>query len=81
MQTTVHFYSYFKDLTGCQQATESLPEGSTLEDLLKLILARFPKLAPMRNSMLLAVGLEYQDSSYLLKEGDEVSLFPPVQGG
>lgn len=81
MQTTVHFYSYFKDLTGCQQATESLPEGSTLEDLLKLMFARFPKLAPMRNSMLLAVGLEYQDRSYSLKEGDEVSLFPPVQGG
>ena len=31
--------------------------------------------------MLVAVGVDYQKPDYLLKEGDEVSLFPPVQGG
>jgi len=25
--------------------------------------------------------VDYQDPSYVLKEGDELSLFPPVQGG
>jgi molybdopterin converting factor small subunit len=35
----------------------------------------------MRNSTLIAVGVDYQEKSYVLKEGDEVSLFPPVQGG
>jgi molybdopterin converting factor small subunit len=29
----------------------------------------------------MAVGVEYQTQDYLLREGDEVSLFPPVQGG
>jgi molybdopterin converting factor small subunit len=42
---------------------------------------RFPKLAAMQKSMLVAVGVEYQDRSYVLQNGDEVSLFPPVQGG
>jgi molybdopterin converting factor small subunit len=32
-------------------------------------------------ALLLAVGVEYQPRSYVLKDGDEVSLFPPVQGG
>jgi len=27
------------------------------------------------------VGVDYQDRAYVLKEADEVSLFPPVQGG
>jgi molybdopterin converting factor small subunit len=81
MQVTVCFYSYFKDLAGCAQVAESLPEGSTLEDLLKQLAFRFPKLDPMRKSALLAVGVDYQDRSFVLKAGDEVSLFPPVQGG
>jgi molybdopterin converting factor small subunit len=81
MLVTVRFYSYFKDLTGCAQVTETLPDGSTLEDLLKLLVTRFPKLASMRKSTLMAVGVDYQDRSYVLRAGDKVSLFPPVQGG
>jgi molybdopterin converting factor small subunit len=81
MVVTVSFYSYFKDLAGCGQAVETLPEGSTVGDLLKALTARFPKLAAMRKSTLAAVGVDYQPHGYVLKEGDEVSLFPPVQGG
>jgi MoaD family protein len=81
MQIPVHFYSYFKDLTGCAQATEQLPPGSTIGDLLQRLMTRFPKLEAMRKSTLVAVGLDYQDRHYALKDGDEVSLFPPVQGG
>lgn len=81
MRISVSFYSYFRDLTGCAQATEELPEGSSLTDLFGRLVARFPKLAAMRQSTLMAVGVDYQDRSYVLKAGDEVSLFPPVQGG
>jgi molybdopterin converting factor small subunit len=35
----------------------------------------------MQKSTLMAVGVDYQDRTCILKEGDEVSLFPPVQGG
>jgi molybdopterin converting factor small subunit len=30
---------------------------------------------------LVAVGVDYQAGDYVLAPGDEVSLFPPVQGG
>jgi molybdopterin converting factor small subunit len=81
MSVTVHFYSYFKDLAGCADATESIIPGTTIAELQEKLFARFPKLASMQKSMLVAVGVEYQPRTYLLKEGDEVSLFPPVQGG
>lgn len=81
MDVTVSFYSYFKDLTGCAQTTETVPDGSTIQDLLKKLGVRFPRLAAMQRSILIAVGLDYQERGYVLKEGDEVSLFPPVQGG
>jgi molybdopterin converting factor small subunit len=81
MRVTVSFYSYFKDLAGCAQAVEIMPAGSTLDVLYGRLTARFPKLAAMQKSTLIAVGVDYQRRDYVLKENDEVSLFPPVQGG
>ena len=81
MQVTVNFYSYLKDLTACAQVTETLPEGDTLNDLFKKLVTRFPRLETIQKSILIAVGVDYQKGDYLLKAGDEVSLFPPVQGG
>ena len=77
----ISFYSFFKELTGCAGTSQTLPLGSTLGELIKRLVAVFPKLEPMQKSMLLAVGVEYQDRNYILRDGDEVSLFPPVQGG
>jgi molybdopterin converting factor small subunit len=81
MNIRVTFYSYFKELTGTANACEELPEGSTLAVLYARLMARFPKLVAMERSTLMAVGVDYQPRDYVLKEGDEVSLFPPVQGG
>ena len=81
MSVTVHFYYYFKELTDCAQTAEPLAPGATVADLLAQLFVRFPKLAAMQNSTLVAVGVNYQPKTYALQEGDEVSLFPPVQGG
>jgi len=81
MQVTVFFHSYFKELTGCARTTEEMPLGSTLGDLYQQLIQRFPKLEAIQKSTLMAVGLDDQRRSHVLKEADEVSLFPPVQGG
>jgi molybdopterin converting factor small subunit len=81
MLVALHFYSYFKDLAGCEQTTETLPEGSTIDDLIEVLARRFPRVGSMRKATLFAVGVDYQPRSHVLKEGEEVSLFPPVQGG
>jgi molybdopterin converting factor small subunit len=81
MQVSVQFHSYFKDLAGCAGTTASLDAGSTLGALHDQLMARFPKLAAMKKSTLLAVGVDYQPRDYVLQAGDDVSLFPPVQGG
>ena len=81
MNITILFHSYFRDLTGVAQATETLSEGTTLGELYNRLKARFPKLGPMEKSTLMAVGVEYQSRNHPLSDGDEVSFFPPVQGG
>jgi molybdopterin converting factor small subunit len=81
VQIPIHFYSYFRDLTGCAETTVEVPAAATLGALHEQLMARFPRLAAMKKSTLLAVGVEYQSRDYVLKEGEEVSLFPPVSGG
>jgi MoaD family protein len=81
MNVTVVFYSYFKDLAGRDEVVLEIAPGHTIDSLLTQVFADFPRLAEMRRSMLVAVGVEYQNGSYALKPGDRVSLFPPVQGG
>lgn len=81
MHIHVTFYSYFKELTGVSAATVAMTGGATLGELFERLLKDYPGLEPMRRSTLLAVGVDYQPREYTLKDGDEVALFPPVQGG
>lgn len=81
MNIPVTFYSYFKELAGAANANEEVPEGCTLGAFHGRLMTRFPKLAAMERSTLIAVGVDYQPRDYVLKQGDDVSLFPPVQGG
>ncbi|MBI5774848.1 MAG: MoaD/ThiS family protein [Verrucomicrobia bacterium] len=81
MRIRTQFFSYFKELTGCAETTVELPADSTIAALLEQLHVRFPRMKPMQNSTLIAVGVEYQPRDYVLRDGDEVSLFPPVQGG
>lgn len=81
MNIRVSFYSYLKDLTGCAEYTAAVPEGATLTVLKSSLLTRFPGLHQFEKSMLTAVGVDYQGPGYVLQPGDDVALFPPVQGG
>ncbi len=81
MNVRVHFYSYFRELTGCADTIVTLAPGGSIAELLKVLWERFPRLAGLERSTLIAVGVEYQRPDYRLHADDEVSLFPPVQGG
>ena len=81
MKITVLFWSYFADLAGCKKTEIEIENGATLAKLHEAVCEQFPKLLEAKNSTLKAVGVDYQDDDFVLSEGDEVSLFPPVQGG
>lgn len=81
MTIPVTFWSYFADLAGGAETHVELDEGATVETLLQTLYRDHPALSGLRRSTLVAVGVEYQDDGYVLRPGDRVSLFPPVQGG
>ena len=81
MTVTIKFWSYSRDHTHCESTEIELPDSATLGEAHLAVLNQFPALAAMKNSTLKAVGVDYQDDDFVLNNGDEVSLFPPVQGG
>ena len=81
MKVKVKFWSYFRDQAGCDETVVELEDNATLANLVASVYKKFPKLIGTKKCTLKAVGLDYQDDDYILSEGDEVSLFPPVQGG
>ena len=81
MTVTVKFWSYFKDHTECAETSLELPPDATLGEAHAAVIAQFPVLGDMQSSTLKAVGVNYQPDEFLLTDDDEISLFPPVQGG
>ena len=81
MRVRVQFFSYLRELAGCPHISMELPDGHRIADLLERLYTLHPPLASLHASTLIAVGVEYQGRSYVLHDGDEVSLFPPVSGG
>ena len=81
MKLTVRFWSYFADIAGCTETAIETQVGATLGQLHDRVCEKFPKLADARNSTLKAVGVDYQDDDFVLNDGDNISFFPPVQGG
>jgi molybdopterin synthase sulfur carrier subunit len=54
-------------------------KGETLSSLLEIVRRDFPRLSLA--DILVAVNQEFAGPGYVLQEGDEVALIPPVSGG
>ena len=81
MTIPIQFWSYFRDLAGVPGLEVELAEEATVADALDLVYICHPKLAALRKSTLIAVGVDYASPGQVLRPGDEIALFPPVQGG
>jgi molybdopterin converting factor small subunit len=73
---------YFAQLRGLEGPDSlELPEGATVEDLLKRLFQLKPALEVWNKHLLIAAQTEWVQRDYLVKPGDLISLMPPVQGG
>ncbi len=81
MKLRVLFFSVLRDITGTDEITMEVPQGSTMSTLLAQIETRWPKLRDWQNSLLLALDQTYVKRDALLHDGGEVAIMPPVQGG
>jgi len=81
MKVRVHFYAQLRDLAGTAEREVELREGARIGDLLELLYEDQPVLRQQDKTILVGAGLEFVDRNHALKEGEEIAVMPPVQGG
>ena len=81
MKITVQFFSFLRQLVGCNELSLDLPEGLTVADALLQVYTKFPRLKEAEKTTLIAVGVEFANPTAPLRDGDVISLMPPLQGG
>ncbi|MSP24944.1 MAG: MoaD/ThiS family protein [Myxococcales bacterium] len=70
-----------RDVVGADDVEFVLEEPCSAAELLGLICARFPALAPHKGSLRIAINGAYAGADDPVRPGDEVALIPPVCGG
>ena len=77
----VLFFGGARDAVGGNTVTLELDAPSTVAAAFNQLLARFSALGRFGNSLLIAVNQEYASKETVLKDKDELAIFPPVSGG
>jgi molybdopterin synthase catalytic subunit len=81
VRINVRFFAILKDRTGESGTSLELPRDSTVATAIESVAKQFPDLARDCNRIAFAVNRSYVKSDYILTEGDELALIPPVSGG
>ena len=81
MRLTIKPFAQLRERLDTWTLEVELPSGATAAELLELLVAEHPALAPFRESLLLARGTEMLPAGRALADGDVVALYPPFSGG
>lgn len=73
MKITVKLFASLRQFGPDEQVIE-LPENATIDDAIDAL--NIPKI-----SLLRIVNGEHRPAKHILKDGDELALFPPIAGG
>jgi MoaE-MoaD fusion protein len=81
VRVKVLFFGQLKDIVGRSQDALEVSEGDTAGSLFEHYAARFPEIAALSGSIVLARNHAFTARSTILADGDEIALLPPVSGG
>jgi molybdopterin converting factor small subunit len=73
MKVKIKLFASLREFGPDEQVVE-MPENATIDDAINSL--TLPKMA-----LLKIVNGEHRPAKYILKEGDELALFPPIAGG
>jgi len=77
----VLFFGAARDAVAANQLELSLDAPATVSSAFRNLAGRFSQLERFGRSLLFAVNQEYATPDTVLKENDELAVFPPVSGG
>lgn len=81
VKVRVLFFGAARDVVDQNPLEISLAAPATVSTAFQSLVAKFSELERFRRSLLFAVNQEYATPDTMLKENDELAVFPPVSGG
>jgi molybdopterin converting factor subunit 1 len=81
MRLQLKLFASFREVVGARELQWEIEDHSTVQDLLKALIDRYPRLSATLDQGMVALNHEYVSHDVALSDGDEVGLIPPVSGG
>lgn len=81
MNIRVRYFASFREITGLNEETLTLPGEADVAVVRALLLTRYPRLQSIMERSTCAVNHRYMPPDTALHDGDEVVFIPPVGGG
>lgn len=80
MKINLVAFGIAREILQSKQIEFELNPGDTISTLKKNLFKRYPDFSKLK-SLAFAIGENYQEDTYGLRENDEVVIIPPVSGG
>lgn len=80
MKVKILAFGIAKDIVGARKGEMDFTEEASISQVKAALTDRFPDFEALRKFSI-AVNEEYQEDDYIIKEGDELAIIPPVSGG
>jgi len=77
----VIFFAHLRELSGQQKIELEIPAGTDILTLKDMMVARFPRLKPAIDTIIIAINQEFAADNVTIPDDAEVAIFPPVSGG
>ena len=81
MEVTVRYFAAHKELAGAAEETVAVPEGTTVAQLMEELFRLHPPLRELQRDTVVSVNRGVGTDDIVLRDGDDVALFPPIGGG
>ena len=79
MKVTVRFFAQFREIVGEKQKEVEIEDGRMLHDIIFRLRNEYPEL--QKQKIIVSLNHKYAHPEEILKDNDEVAVFPPVSGG
>lgn len=80
MTVKILAFGIAKDIVGGKMGEMEFSENASISDIKSALVDKYPSFEQLRKFSI-AVNEEYRDDAYVVKEGDELVIIPPVSGG
>jgi molybdopterin synthase sulfur carrier subunit len=80
MTVTILAFGIAKDIFNGSSIQLHVDSKARISNLKSMLEDQYPQLKDLR-SFSIAVNQQYETDSYIIKNGDEIAIIPPVSGG